>query len=319
MRPLRIVVVGAGHMGRHHARKVVELRSEGEALELAGVVDVAPERARRLGRELSARHGAHARALYARADAAIVAVPTVEHFAVAAAALDAGLDVLVEKPIAASLEQAERLLARARDRAAVLRVGHQEWFNPAMDVVRERVCAPRFAEAHRIGPFPERSTDVDVVRDLMIHDIDILQGLLREEPLRVDAVGVRVITDQIDAANARLLFPGGCVASLTASRVSLSALRRLELVQPGAYLSVDFLNPSAVIHRPGGDAPDGAARIEVEELKLEGEDALRRQLRAFADACRARDAAPPSDGDGARALRTALRVLEAISAARAPS
>jgi predicted dehydrogenase len=248
----------------------------------------------------------------------VVAVPTVAHFEVARAVLDAGLHLLLEKPIAATLAEAEALVALARRRARVLQVGHQEWFNAAMRVVRERIDRPRFAEIHRLGPFPERGTDVDVVRDLMIHDIEILQQLLGSEPERVDAVGVPVLTDHVDIANARLGFAGQCVANLTASRVSATPLRKLRLFQRDAYFSIDFLERRATLFRrlpsPGGAAP----RIEVEELKTDPEDALLAQLEVFAATARG-GPAPGSwrgvSGEAAvAALRTALRVIAAMPA-----
>jgi predicted dehydrogenase len=310
VKPLRIAVVGVGHMGRHHARTVAELEREGAGVRLAGVVDVDVRRARRIAEEFGTLGSVDHAGVYAGADAAIVAVPTVAHFSVARAALAVGLDVLVEKPIAASVEEGERLLAEAKRRGAVMRVGHQEWFNPAMDVVREYVRKPRFIEGHRIGPFPARGTDVDVVRDLMIHDIDILQRLLGEEPVRVEAVGVPVITDQIDIANARLSFPCGCIADLTASRVAVSSMRKLRFFQREASWSVDFLNPSAVVFRRLVDGSE--AQIGMDEIKIERRDALRGQLRAFSDAARARDVTPAAGVDALRALRTALRVVDAM-------
>lgn len=310
MKPLRIVVVGVGHMGRHHARKVAELaRERGSAL-LVGVVDVDGARARQVADELGTRAEVDPKAFYEEADAAVVAVPTLEHCAVANAALEAGLDVLVEKPIAASPQQAERLLEHARRRGAVLRVGHQEWFNGALRVIREHVRAPRFVEAHRIGPFSERSTDVDVVRDLMIHDIDILQRLLGEQPERIEAIGVPVITDQVDTANARIAFAGGCIADLTASRVSMTPMRKLRFFQRDACFSIDFLNSSAVLFRRMEG--DREPRVEMEELEIHREDALLNQLAAFVEACRVRDCDTTSAAEALRALRTALDVVEAM-------
>lgn len=318
MSRLRIAVVGAGHMGRAHARKVAELARAQADVELAGVSDLDAARAQALGAELGAPAARDARELFANADAAIVAVPTVAHFEVAQAALEAGLHLLLEKPIAATLPEAEALVALAARRGRVLQVGHQEWFNAAMRVVRERIDRPRFAEIHRLGPFPERGTDVDVVRDLMIHDIEILQQLLGAEPERVDAVGVPVLTDHVDIANARLGFAGQCVANLTASRVSATPMRKLRLFQRDAYFSIDFLERRATLYRrlPSQGA---APRIEVEELKTDPEDALLAQLEVFAAAARGSAGAPGAQrgvsGEAAvAALRTALRVIDAMPA-----
>jgi predicted dehydrogenase len=307
---VRIAVVGAGHMGRHHAEKVVTLRDAGEGVELAGVADIDPQRARDLAGRLGAPAATEAAELFAVSDAAIVAVPTVEHYGVARAALESGLDVMIEKPIAATLEEAEALLERARASARVLVVGHQEWFNAALREIRTRIHAPRFVEAHRMGPFPDRGTDVDVVRDLMIHDLEILQQLVGEEPDRIDAIGIPVITDQVDIANARIGFPGGCVANLTASRVSSTAMRKLRIFQKDGYFTIDFLAQTAAILRRLEGRGDEAHRIEVEELKIDPDDALLAQLRSFVADVRTRSMRPVREAIGA--LRTALRVIAAM-------
>jgi len=311
---LRIVVIGAGVMGGHHARKVRDrARREGDVA-LVGVCDSQLERALAVGSELGAPAAAEPAELFAKADAAIVAVSAVAHYEVARRALEAGLDVLVEKPIAATLPEADALVELARSRARVLQVGHQEWFNAAMRVVREQIDRPRFAEIHRLGPFPERGTDVDVVRDLMIHDIEILQQLLGAEPERVDAVGVAVLTDHADIANARLTFPSACVANLTASRVSASPMRKFRLFQRDAYFSIDFLAQKAMLFRrvPG---PDGAKKIEMQSLETDPEDALAAQLDVFVEGVRRRsgEGLPGVTGaQAASALRTALRVIDAM-------
>ncbi len=309
--PLRVVVVGVGHMGRRHVEKVRELAGRDGSVTLAGVADLDAGRARRLATRVGTRGAADARTLFAHADAAIVAVPTLAHFAVVRAALQADLDVLVEKPIAAALDQAEELLVLAAERGRVLQVGHQEWYNPAVRAVRGRVRAPLFVEAQRVGPFVDRSTDVDVVRDLMIHDLDIVQQLLGEEPREVEAIGVPVVTDLVDVANVRLSFPGGCVATLTASRVARRPLRRLRIFEPEAAFSLDFLGQSAVVQRrpPAAAGPRVRARVALEELKSGPEDTLLAQLTDFVRATRARDTEPVS---GIGALRTALRVIAAM-------
>jgi predicted dehydrogenase len=301
-------------MGQSHSDKVAELALEDGSVAAAGVADTVPERARRAATRNATRAVRDGRALFADADAAVIAVPTSEHFALVRAALDAGLDVLVEKPIASTLEEAEALIDRARRSGRVLQVGHQEWYNPALRVIRERIRSPRFVEGHRLGPFTERATDVDVVRDLMIHDLDILQQLLGEEPERIEAIGVSVMTDTVDIANARLAFPGGCVANLTASRVSAVPVRRLRLFERDACFDVDFLARSAAVaHRPeaslGKPAAGHELDVEVEELKTEAEDTLLAQLRAFVTAVGERRL---PDLNTVGALRTALRVVAAM-------
>lgn len=284
--PLRIGVVGAGHMGRRHAQKVAALAAAGAGVTLAGVVDLDLERARRVAEPLAAPGLCELPRLFCGADAAVVAVPARAHHAVVAEALEAGLDVLVEKPMAATLEEAQHLLALGERRGRVLRVGHLEAFNPATRALLSRIRTPHAIEVTRAGPFPSRGTDVDVVLDLMIHDIGILQELLGEEPEAVEAVGLPVLSDWVDVASARLRFRSGCVAALTASRVSEQPLRRMRVFEPGGCTSVDFLLGSG--------------------------DALLEQLRAFVTAVRRREGAAAAAGGALSALRTALRVVEAM-------
>ena len=317
MKPVRIAVVGAGHMGKLHAAKVASLQQQGGEVALVGVVDLDLPRAEELAGLHAARAVSDLRELAGAIDAAIVAVPTVAHGSVVAAALGAGLDVLVEKPIAASLEEAEALLARARASGAQLQVGHLEWFNAAMRKVAERVRRPRFFEGHRLGPFPARATDVDVVRDLMIHDIDIVQRLVGAEPERVDAIGVPVLTDKVDIANARLTFPGGAVANLTASRVSPTPLRKLRLFQADGYFSIDFLEQAVVIAQREAVGGGGERKIGVERVALDRADALAAQLASFVRAIRERRVEAGAADQGLAALRTALRVNAAMPALEA--
>lgn len=312
MNELQIVVVGAGHMGRRHAQKVVALAEAGEAVRLAGVVDIIEYRAVDLGRKLGVPHAVDAHELISRADAAIVAVSTVGHYEVAKCALLADCDVLVEKPVAATLAEGEELIALARARGRVLQVGHLEWFNNAMRVIRDRIRRPRFIEAHRLGPYSDRASDIDVVRDLMIHDLEILQRLVGEEPSRIEAVGISVLSDKADIANARLTFPGGCVANLTASRVSLTPMRRLRFFQSDGYFAIDFLEQTAVIVRR--EVPYDAAppELKVEKIEVEPGDALLDQLQHFIDVVRT-GSKPVVDGvEGLGALRTAVRVNESM-------
>ena len=315
MNPLRLAVFGVGHMGALHARKVAERQQSQGDVVLVGVADRDTDRAGAIAAELGVTSEADPRALFGPVDAAIVAVPTPAHFELCSAALESGLDVLVEKPIAVSLNEGERLVEIARERGQVLQVGHQEWFNDAMRVARERITAPRFAEIHRMGPFTERAADVDVVRDLMIHDIEILQQLIGEEPVQVDAVGVPVLTDKVDLANARITFANTCVANLTASRVS-SPLRRFRLFQRDAYFSIDFLEKKAGLFRrihEDGKEP----RIEFEELRTDPGDALLAQLGLFLEAVRKRETPAAGErgitgAEAVAALRTALRVIDAM-------
>ncbi len=308
----RIAVLGVGRMGRFHAEKVRE-RSRDGSLELACIHDRDAERAAEVAAAIDAPVAGSLDDALERADAVVVAVPTSAHQAVVARALEAGCDVLVEKPIAADPDQAEKLLVQARERGRVLQVGHLEWFNAAMQEVLARVDKPLFFESHRMGPFPERSTDVDVVRDLMIHDLDIIQRLVGgEEPERVDAVGVPVLTDRVDIANARLSFPCGAVANCTASRVSPTPMRKIRLFQLDGYFSIDFLEQSVTIATRARDAHGQQQDIRIAQLEIDRGDALLKQLDAFVTAIRERHVDAGAAEQGLSALRTALRVIDAM-------
>lgn len=309
---LRIGVAGAGHMGSYHARKVAAVTADDPELRLEVVVDTHRDRAEGLALETGGRAETDLRAALDGLDALIVAVPTVSHHDVVNSALEAGCDVLVEKPIAASLPEAEKLIARARELGRVLQVGHLEWFNAALRHMHERIVQPRFVEAHRLGPYSGRATDVDVVRDLMIHDLDIVQRLVGEEPDRLEAIGVPVLSAEVDIANARLHFPNGCVANFTASRVSPTPMRKIRFFQPDGYFSIDFLEQKALIARRGAPDESGERKIELEPHELVREDALEAQLRSFVDSVRTREIAAGAGDDGLAALRTALRINEAM-------
>lgn len=305
-------------MGGRHAEKVSLLEAEAQ---LCAVVDVEYARAERLAARVGGRPSPSVEDLLAGIgpaggglDAAIVAVPALEHFEVVRRLLRAGLDVLVEKPIAVTLAEAEKLVAEAKSGGRVLQVGHLEWFNAAVQLIREHIRRPLFVEGHRMGPFPARATDVDVVRDLMIHDLDILQQTLGEEPERIEAVGIPVMTANVDIANARITYPGGCVANLTASRVSASPVRKLRFFQRDGYFSIDFLGQSAVAFRRELEGSGQLPQIQMEKLEIGPGDALMSQLQAFLGVVRSREK-PVIDGDaGLGALRTALRVVDAIPA-----
>jgi predicted dehydrogenase len=307
----RIAVIGCGYMGSLHAAKVAVLAAEG-AVRFAGAADLELDRAEKAAAPHGARATADHRDLFAEADAAVIAVPTVRHFAVVSEALDAGLDVLVEKPIAATLAEAEKLLGLARERGRILQVGHLEWFNAAVQKVRSSIHGTRFIEAHRLGPFPGRATDVDVVRDLMIHDLDIVQRLLGEEPERIDAIGVPVLSGEVDIANTRLHYPGGCQANFTASRVSPTPIRKVRFFQPDGYFSIDFIAQSVVIARRVRSAETGERTIDIQTLEIDREDALLNQLRAFRTAIETREVPAGAGQEALAALRTALRVVAAM-------
>jgi len=305
---IRTAVIGVGSLGQHHARVYATLGG----CRLTGVYDVDPARAR----NVADKHGVPVfeslRDALAGAEAFSVSVPTVDHHRVAKALLEAGKDVLVEKPITTTLAEADDLIRLADERRSVLQVGHIERFNPATEVLRAAATRPRFIEVHRLGSFSPRSLDIDVVLDLMIHDLDIVLALDGSEPVQVDAVGVPVLTPRVDIANARLRFASGLIANLTASRVSAEKVRKFRVFFPKTYISVDFAAREAQVYRLV-DGDGGVPDIKVEKTAAPDEEPLRRQLEAFLRAVRDRSEPQVSARDGRRALALAQRVLEKIS------
>jgi predicted dehydrogenase len=306
---IRTAVVGCGHFGRYHAEKF----AASPAAELVAVVD--RERAR--AEALAARFGTlaldDAGALAGRVEAASVAVPTQAHCEVASGLLEAGIHVLVEKPIAASLAEADALIALAAARGRVLQVGHLERFNAAILALADVLARPLFIESHRLAPFKPRGTDVDVVLDLMIHDIDLIGQLVGAPLASLEAVGVPVLSAFDDIANARLRFAGGCVANVTASRASLKSERRMRLFQKDAYVSIDFVAGAATIARKGsGEMFPGVPDIRIERRSFAANDALALEIEAFLAAVRGERAVAVSGAAGRRALETALRITQAL-------
>jgi predicted dehydrogenase len=302
---IRVGVVGVGALGQHHARVYASLPDAA----LTGVYDIEPARAA----EVAGRHGgrvfAHLRDMLGAVDAVSVAVPTVDHHRVARALLDAGKDVLVEKPITTTLDEADDLIRVAAARGAILQVGHIERFNPAVEALRAHSHDPRFIEVHRLGSFSPRSLDIDVVLDLMIHDLDIVLSLDGSEPVQVDAVGVPVLTPRVDIANARLRFASGLIANLTASRVSAEKIRKFRVFFPRTYISVDFAAREAQVYRlvPG---PHGQPEIATERTSSPDEEPLKRQLEAFLVAVRDRSRPAVPGEDGRKALALAQTIVE---------
>jgi predicted dehydrogenase len=305
-----VAVVGVGALGQHHARVYAGLAG----VRLVGVLDRDPARAA----EVAGRHGAAVfetlAALAAEVDAVSVAVPTIDHHAVARALLEAGRDVLVEKPMTTTLEQAEDLIEVARRQGAILQVGHIERFNPAVEVLTRVAGRARFIEVHRLGSFSPRSLDIDVVLDLMVHDLDIVLALDGSEAVQVDAVGVPVLTPRVDIANARLRFASGLIANLTASRVSAEKVRKFRVFAPSTYVSVDFGRREAQVYRltPG---EGGMPEIQVEQTAAPDEEPLKRQLAAFVEAVRRRSRPLVAGEDGLRVLRLAHVILDRMASA----
>ena len=309
MPDVRVGVVGVGALGQHHARVYAGIAGA----KLAGVYDADPVRAREVAERYGTPVFAELPELLREVDAVSVAVPTVDHHRVSRAALEAGKDVLVEKPMTTTLEEADDLIRAAESRGAVLQVGHIERFNPATEVLK-RVPRPRFIEVHRMGSFSPRSLDIDVVLDLMIHDLDIVLALDGSEAVGVDAVGVAVLTPKVDIANARLQFASGLIANLTASRVSVEKVRKFRVFAPRTYVSADFTARAAQVYRLV-QGPDGRPDIAVEKVAAPEEEPLRRQLEAFVGAVQARSRPVVGGADGRRALALAHTILSRMGTA----
>src|SRR5207249_5096852 len=305
---LRAAVVGVGYLGRFHAEKYA---AEPDA-ELVAVVDIDAARARELAERFGCRALGDVGALRGLVDCASVAVPTPLHRAIGTGLLEAGIDVLVEKPIAATLEEARDLVRVAEERGRILQVGHLERFNPAIRALAELLTRPRFLECHRLAPFVERGTDVDVVLDLMIHDLDVILSIMRSPVAAIEAVGVPVITTSPDIANARIRFADGAIANVTASRVSLKRERKLRIFQHDTYISLDYGEKRMRICRRGQAPPGGLAPIEVEERIVDGEDALAEEIRAFLGAVRTRQPPLVSGREGLRAVELAYQILARV-------
>jgi predicted dehydrogenase len=301
--PIRIAVIGAGSFGQNHLRVI----SESARARLVAVVDTDPVRARQAGEKFGITAYTDWCALAGQVDAAIVATPTVTHAEIGCGLMRGGVDVLVEKPVAADLEGARRLCEMARESGRILQVGHLEQFNPAILALRGVVRLPLFFEIHRMSEFAPRSLDIDVVLDLMIHDLDIVLSLTGSMPEDVQAAGIRILSQRVDIANVRLAFPGGCIANLTASRVSTEKVRKLRLFQPHTYISVDYSRQDGVMI-----TIDEQRQIGFQPLTGPKREPLAAQLDYFFD-CIATRAAPMGNGEqAARTLEVALRILERI-------
>lgn len=299
----RLAVVGAGQFGKNHCRVV----HESERAQLAAIVDTDEARAREAASQCGASAFSNVDALEGTIDAAIVAVPTTAHEQVAIGLMQRGIDVLVEKPIAPDLASADRLVAAAERYGRVLQVGHLERFNPAVLELERRATLPLFFEIHRMNIFSPRSLDVDVVLDLMIHDVDIVLALANDEPQEIRAAGISVQSQNVDIANVRLQFANGCVANLTASRISTERVRKLRLFQPRQYLSLDYTRQDLAIFSVGENRQIGfeqAAITKAEPLKL--------QFDAFLDAVESRSLPKCSGPSARRTLRVALAIVDKI-------
>ena len=303
----RVAVIGVGHLGQHHARLLGSM----DGVELVGVVDTKPGRADEVAAKCGTRAWPVARELLERVDGVTIAVPTVSHLDVALPFLESGVAVLVEKPLAPTVADAERLISTAARTGATLATGHTERFNPAVVVALPLVADPRFVEVHRLGTFPERSLDIDVIFDLMIHDLDLLLAAVDSEVVSVEAVGVNVLTPRTDIANARLRFASGCIANVTASRISRERVRKVRFFQHDSYVSIDYAAQEVEVYRlaPRGTVPP----IQGGKLEVVNDEPLRRELVDFVEAVRNRREPGVTGRAGRDALELATRIAEKMA------
>jgi len=308
---IRVAVIGVGDFGRNHVRVYREL----EDAELVGVMDTNAERARAVAAEFNTEALPDIESLAGRADAVSLAVPTIEHARIGCRLLEQGIDVMVEKPMAASLAEADSLISAAAKHGRVLQVGHLERFNPAFVAVQPLVTRPLFFEVHRLGVFSPRSLDVDVVYDVMIHDLDILLALVDGPVKEVKSVGIPILTERVDIAHARIEFETGAVANVTASRVSTERVRKMRFFQAHEYISIDYARRDALRVRVATPARDGKQpEFDFEKLDAKPQEPLHAELSAFLDAVRTRRAPRVDGAAGRRALELADRVMAGILA-----
>ncbi len=311
MNKLRAAVVGVGYLGRFHAEKYASLAN----VELAGVADSDPVRAAEIAASLGTVAFTDYRDLVGKVDVVSVVVPTGMHHEIGSFFLKNGIHLLIEKPITTTLEEARDLIALAEANKLVLQVGHLERFNPALASVRDKISRPGFIDAVRIAPYKPRGTDVSIVLDLMVHDIDIISTLVNSEIVSVSASGARVYSPEPDIANARIEFRNGAVANLTASRISLKSERKIQIFQEDAYISVDFQNRKAsIIRRGDGESAPGVPAVSIEEIDVPQRDQILAEIESFIASVA--DGAPVvvTGADGLKALQTALLINEKIAA-----
>jgi predicted dehydrogenase len=312
MRKIRAAVVGVGYLGRFHAQKYAQAPD----CELVAVVDPRADVRDKVAAEVGSTAAADYRELLGKVDAVSVVTPTPAHFRIARDFLQSGAHVLVEKPITETVEEARALIDLAARAQRILQVGHLERFNAAILAAEEHLKAPRFIECHRLAPYKERGTDVNVVLDLMIHDIDIVQTMVGAPIETIDAVGTPVFSEEIDIANARIRFTNGCVVNATASRVSLKTERKLRVFAADAYLSLDLQQKIVTLIRKRASAPEGQLPVSIEEQRVEAGDALKAEIAAFLDCVRTGSAPVVSGEDGLRALETAIRITRLVAQSR---
>jgi predicted dehydrogenase len=309
MEKIRSAVIGVGYLGQFHAEKYAQLADT----QLVAVVDLDRERALAVAEKTGAQAFTDYREIINRVDAVSIVVPTQCHYQVAKAFLEKGVHVLLEKPITNTLAEADELIRIASERKVVFQVGHLERFNPVVVALDGIVKKPGFIESIRIAPFKPRGTDVNVVLDLMIHDIDIIQYIVGSEVEQINSIGAPVFTEEEDIANARIHFKNGCVANVTASRISLKSERKMRIFQPDAYISIDFQNKSFAVFRKGdGEMFPGVPNITKEEKSFVQTDALKCEIESFLDAVINGKQPVVSGEDGRYALETALKIIKKL-------
>ncbi|HEY3346842.1 MAG TPA: Gfo/Idh/MocA family oxidoreductase [Nitrospirota bacterium] len=310
MEKIRVGVVGVGHLGQHHARVYTELK----AVELVGVADVDFERAQEIAKKCKTTPFRSFEELADKVQAVSIVAPTTEHHRLAKFFLERGVDVMLEKPVTVTVEEADELIAIADAKKCVLQVGHIERFNSAVRKMVDMITTPMFIECNRLSPYPDRSTDVDVVLDLMIHDIDIILSLVKSEVKEIRAAGIPVVSKNVDIANARIEFASGCVANITSSRISIKKERKIRLFQPDTYISLNYQDQEIYAYNkiPNKKDPDGRPDITGGKVKVDKEEPLKAELASFIGCVAGRTAPLVSGREGRDALKVVMRVQEEI-------
>jgi predicted dehydrogenase len=304
---IKVGVIGIGYLGKFHLEKYLGI----EGVQVVGVCDTNPDVLRKITGDSGIEGVTDYRLLLGKVDAVSIVVPTVYHHEVATVFLDAGVDVFVEKPITTNLTEAQELIDMAESKSLILQVGHLERFNPAILALEGTLREPMFIESHRLSPFPERSVDIDVILDLMIHDIDIILNIVKSPISHIDAVGVPIITDQVDIVNARLNFESGCVANVTASRVSAEKMRKMRIFQSDAYISIDYAAQKVTAYKRVRDGKDRFSIVR-EDKDISPADYLGDEIRSFVDSVRYRKTPPVTGRDGKRALEVAMMIKDRL-------
>lgn len=309
MGKIRVGVVGVGYLGQFHAEKYANM----EGVKLAGVVDIDPPRAKEIAKRCRTQPFFHHSHLFDKVQAVSIAVPTLSHYLITKDFFLQGVDVLLEKPISQTLGEADELIRLAESKGLIFQVGHLERFNGALSALEGMVQSPLYIESHRLSPFPGRGTDVNVVLDLMIHDIDIILSLVSSKVREIDAVGIPILTPHSDIANARIEFENGCRANFTVSRVSKEKIRRTRIFLPNGTLSIDYLNQKvSFTKRVGHSRKDKITKIVTEEIPVTKVDSLEAEIHSFLQSVRERKCVRVSGWDGKQALEVALQIIQKI-------